>query len=33
MATKEMRKTTLSEMKDRFIGQVGTPERDSYEYE
>jgi DNA-binding XRE family transcriptional regulator len=33
MATKEMRKTTLSEMKDRYIGQVGTPERDSYEYE
>ncbi|MGM0582715.1 MAG: helix-turn-helix domain-containing protein [Bacteroidota bacterium] len=33
MVTKEMRKTTLSEMKDRYIGQVGTPERDSYEYE
>jgi len=33
MATKEMRKTTLSEMKDRYIGKEGTPERDSYEYE
>ncbi|GAA5020467.1 hypothetical protein GCM10011506_04810 [Marivirga lumbricoides] len=33
MATKEMRRTTLSEMKDRYIGQVGTPDRDSYEYE
>jgi DNA-binding XRE family transcriptional regulator len=33
MTTKEMRKTTLSEMKDRYIGQEGTPERDSYEYE
>jgi DNA-binding XRE family transcriptional regulator len=28
MATKELRKTTLAEMKDK-----GTPERDSYEYE
>lgn len=33
MATKEMRKTTLSEMKDNYIGKEGTPERDSYEYE
>jgi len=33
MATKEMRKTTLAEMKDRYIGKEGTPERDSYEYE
>lgn len=28
-----MRKTTLAEMKDRYIGKEGTPERDSYEYE
>lgn len=33
MATKEMRKTSLAEMKDRFIGKEGTPERDAYEYE
>ncbi|MGF1637724.1 MAG: helix-turn-helix domain-containing protein [Cyclobacteriaceae bacterium] len=28
-----MRKTTLSEMKDKYIGKEGTPDRDSYEYE
>ncbi len=33
MATKEMKKTSLTEMKDRFIGREGTPERDAYEYE
>ncbi|WP_373494140.1 helix-turn-helix domain-containing protein [Aquiflexum sp.] len=33
MATKEIRKTSLAEMKDRYIGKEGTPERDSYEYE
>lgn len=33
MACKEMRKTTLAEMKDKYIGKEGTPERDSYEYE
>lgn len=33
MATKELRKTSLAEMKDRYIGKEGTPERDSYEYE
>lgn len=33
MATKEMRKTSLAEMKDRYIGKEGTPERDAYEYE
>ncbi|WP_373523948.1 hypothetical protein [Aquiflexum sp.] len=32
-ATKEMRKTSLAEMKDRYIGKEGTPERDPYEYE
>src|SRR5690606_11371931 len=33
MANKEMRKTSLADMKDRYIGNEGTPERDSYEYE
>ncbi len=28
-----MRKTSLAEMKDRYIGKEGTPERDPYEYE
>ena len=28
-----MKKTTLAEMKDLYIGKEGTPERDSYEYE
>jgi HTH-type transcriptional regulator/antitoxin HipB len=30
---KTMKKYTLSEMEDRYIGNVGTPERDDYEYE
>jgi len=33
MATKKMKTSTLAEMKDEFIGKVGTPERDEYEYE
>lgn len=33
MGTKEMKTTKFSEMKDEFIGEVGTPERDEYEYE
>src|SRR5690554_4077395 len=33
MATKENRTYTLAEMKDEFIGKVGTGERDEYEYE
>lgn len=33
MATKEIKKTSLSEMKDKYLGKVGTPERDAYEYE
>ena len=33
MATKEMRKTSLAKMKDRYIGKEGTAERDAYEYE
>jgi HTH-type transcriptional regulator / antitoxin HipB len=30
---KEMKKYTLDEIKDQFIGHEGTPERDMYEYE
>ncbi len=33
MATKKNRTYTLQEMKNKFIGKVGTPERDEYEYE
>jgi DNA-binding XRE family transcriptional regulator len=33
MGTKEMKTSTLVEMKDEFIGKVGTRERDEYEYE
>ncbi len=33
MATKEMKSYSLAEMKDEFIGKIGTPERDEYEYE
>jgi DNA-binding XRE family transcriptional regulator len=33
MATKEMKSYSLAEMKDKYIGQVGSPERDEYEYE
>jgi len=33
MGTKAMKTTTLAEMKDEFIGKVGTRERDEYEYE
>lgn len=29
----EMKSYTLSEMKDKHIGKIGTPERDEYEYE
>jgi HTH-type transcriptional regulator/antitoxin HipB len=28
-----MKSYSLSEMKDRYIGKVATPERDKYEYE
>jgi HTH-type transcriptional regulator / antitoxin HipB len=32
--TKEKLKTySLTEMKDKYLGQIGTPERDEYEYE
>jgi HTH-type transcriptional regulator/antitoxin HipB len=33
MATQEMKSYSLSEMKDKYIGKVGTEERDEYEYE
>jgi DNA-binding XRE family transcriptional regulator len=33
METKGMKTTTLAQMKDEFIGKVGTQERDEYEYE
>jgi DNA-binding XRE family transcriptional regulator len=33
MAKKEMKSYSLAEMKDKYIGKVGTPERDEYEYE
>lgn len=33
MATEEMKTHSLAEMKDQFIGKVGTKERDEYEYE
>jgi HTH-type transcriptional regulator / antitoxin HipB len=33
MANKEIKTHTLAEMKDKYIGKVGTKERDEYEYE
>lgn len=33
MQKEEMKFHTLSEMKDKYIGKVGTKERDEYEYE
>ena len=33
MATKEIKTQTLSEMKDKYIGKIGTNEREEYEYE
>ena len=33
MATKEIKKFSLAEMKDKYIGKAGTQERDAYEYE
>ena len=33
MATKELKTYSLAEMKDTDIGNVGTQERDEYEYE
>ena len=33
MANKEIKKYTLAEMKDMYIGKQGTKDRDEYEYE
>ena len=33
MATEGMKTYTLAEMKDRYLGEIGTKERDEYEYE
>ena len=33
MATKKIKSYSLAEMKDKYIGKIGTPERDVYEYE
>lgn len=33
MAAKGIKTYSLSEMKDRYIGKVGTTDRDEYEYE
>lgn len=33
MASKEIKTYTLTEMKDKYIGKVGTTNRDEYEYE
>ncbi|OJY92479.1 MAG: transcriptional regulator [Sphingobacteriales bacterium 44-15] len=33
MAKTQMKSYTLAEMKDKYIGKVGTPDRDKYEYE
>jgi len=33
MTNKEVKTYTLAEMKDKYIGNIGTNERDEYEYE
>jgi DNA-binding XRE family transcriptional regulator len=33
MANKKLKLYSLAEMKDKYIGKVGTKERDKYEYE
>jgi len=33
MATKAVKTCSLSQMKDKYIGKIGTTERDAYEYE
>ena len=33
MAAKEIKTYSLAEMKDKYVGKVGTLERDEYEYE
>ncbi|MFY8188264.1 MAG: helix-turn-helix domain-containing protein [Flavobacterium sp.] len=33
METKKIKTVTFAEMKDKYIGKIGTQERDDYEYE
>ncbi len=33
MKSKELKTYTLQEMKDQFVGEIGTKEREEYEYE
>ncbi len=33
MTTKKIKTQTLADMKDKYIGKIGSNERDSYEYE
>ena len=33
MATPEIKSFSLAEMKDKYIGKIGTEDRDEYEYE
>ena len=33
MANQEMKTYSLNDLKDKYIGEPGTPERDEYEYE
>ena len=33
MTTKEIKTYSLEEMKDKYIGKIGTTDRDEYEYE
>ncbi len=33
MAAKEIKTYSLTEMKDQYIGQLGSADRDEYEYE
>jgi DNA-binding XRE family transcriptional regulator len=33
MATEAMKSLSLEDMKDKYIGEAGTPDRDQYEYE
>ena len=33
MATKKLKTYSLEEMKDKYVGKIGTKERDEYEYE
>ncbi len=33
MAKREMKSKSLAEMKDKYVGKVGTKNRDDYEYE